>query len=335
MKNEKKEGEIAELSFSSSSNDPPDYSDNFSTYSSDFSDSYCSCSEFELSTNHINEEFSNSLVQTPNLEKSDKNDAILDNQSRNISTKGKKYTKKSHKKLTVQKSTKNQSKPPKILNPEEEYLSKKNKPYPHRQGSEPSSFLDRYQVQPKKVLFNSITYLVERHHFWSSGVKRKRFVLKKKGSESEILASAEFEGAMSKIITVSNSLGSLCQIETNPNGPYVMRIGNQPFLIIALSPSKNVTVHFEKFDTVEEEEEENPILPDLINIGNARTNPKETFGGRKCMQSIKNVKLCTSQGEEFISVRKVGKNLVEVDAQNKVHFLACFAVSMFMYMFRK
>ena len=212
-------------------------------------------------------------------------------------------------------------------------------PYPHREGTTQSSnFLNRYRGDLRRNLFNTITYVVERHHFWSGGIKRKRFILKKRDS-NDILASAEFAGAMSSLLNVSNSLGTLCQIETNPNGPYVLRIGNSPFLVIALSPYKEVTVHFENienYDSLEEEESNRRAsTPDLINNGNARRDPTTTFGGRECIQSIKNVKLCSVDGKEFIAVRKVAKNVVEVDALIKVHFLACFAVAMFMYMYRR
>ena len=138
------------------------------------------------------------------------------------------------------------------------------------------------------------------------------------------IAKATFASTFSQEIKVVNTNGLICEIDTDADGKYQMRLGNDISLSMRKEAGHAIFAEFFAVDGVI------PPFKLLTSPPGACEDLKAAFGERKAIRSVKNCKLCYN-GDEIVAVRKVGKNDVEVDAKGTISFLACFTIAIFMY----
>lgn len=141
--------------------------------------------------------------------------------------------------------------------------------------------------------------------------------------DNSVIAGAEFASAVSKVIEVSNSRGLVCEISLKDQ--FTMLLGSDPVMVLTKSAGRAVTAEFIENDG------NTPPYQKLYSPPHICDHPATAFGTRKAIQSIKNCKLCNGE-EEVVSVRKVSKNAVEIDAKHNVSFLNCFVIAIFMFL---
>ena len=141
---------------------------------------------------------------------------------------------------------------------------------------------------------------------------------------SNPIAKATFASTFSQEIKVVNPNGLICEIDTDADGKYQMRLGNDVSLSMRKDAGDAIFAEFFAVDGVI------PPFKLLTSPPGACVDLKAAFGERKALKSIKNCKLCFN-GDEIVAVRKVSKNDVEVDAKGTISFLACFTIAIFMY----
>lgn len=215
---------------------------------------------------------------------------------------------------------------------------------PIKNDSPPLRLLDRYKsATPRASARLRIVPLNERvNHFrvhrqkiWHGATFSKQFTMfsldnhitipsHPSNSESP-LATATFLSTFSQIIKVENANGVVCEIDTDTDGKFQMRLGSDVTISLRKEAGDAIIADFYELDGIV------PPYKRLISPPGVCTDLKSAFGERTAMKSIKNCKMCFD-GEEIIAVRKVEKNDVEVDAKGTLSFLACFAISMFMFL---
>lgn len=198
----------------------------------------------------------------------------------------------------------------------------------------PLRLLDRYKASTPRAssrlqlipIWERVNhYVVHREKVWQNGAFHRLFTMKQVADKSgQFIAQAQFASTFSQEIKVSNPRGLICEIDTNNDGLFNMRIGNDISLSLRIEAGHAVHAEFFEVDGVI------PPYKKLTSPPGICADLKSAFGDRKAIQSIKNCKMC-SNGEEIIAVRKVDKNDVEVDAKGTISFLACFSIAIFMY----
>ena len=202
----------------------------------------------------------------------------------------------------------------------------------------PQRFLDRYK---KRAFTPNVSsrlslapiqsqpqhFVITRHYLWYSGIKRKVFELTSIKSH-EPPARADFVSALSSTLQVLNTKGVICEIDTKtPSGPYTMRIGEDPYLIIQSGNQKvgrSIDVQFLSVN------DSKPPYSHLQSPEGICNDLAKAFGERHAIKSVKNAKFI-DHDEEIISIRKVSKNRLEIDAKYNILFLHCFCIGLFMF----
>ncbi|EAY13857.1 hypothetical protein TVAG_044170 [Trichomonas vaginalis G3] len=168
-------------------------------------------------------------------------------------------------------------------------------------------------------------YTVHREKVWQGGTFHKLFTMKQVGDNSgSFVAQAKYASTFSQEIKVSNPRGLICEIDTNNEGLFNMRLGNDISLSLKIEAGHAVHAEFFEIDGVI------PPYKKLTSPPGICSDLKSAFGDRKAIPSIKNCKMCFN-GEEIIAVRKVAKDDVEIDAKGTISFLACFSIALFMF----
>jgi hypothetical protein len=141
---------------------------------------------------------------------------------------------------------------------------------------------------------------------------------------ADVLAGAQFASMTSSVLKVSNARGLVCEVDVNGSS-FVMRIGNDPTLVLRRGPGGSVTAEFAEFDgTV-------PPYAELVSPPMSGEAMVAAFGTRKAIKSVKNCRLCNGT-EEIVAVRKVQRNGVEIDSKRNVSLVSCFVIGMFMFL---
>jgi hypothetical protein len=203
---------------------------------------------------------------------------------------------------------------------------------PRRTTSPPTRMFDRYLNRnlslPSGVPFvpeQLVHYMVHRRYYRKKGIKRKLFQITD-ARTSDVLAGAKFASIASSVLKVSNHRGLVCEVDVKgSSGPFVMRLGIEPYLVLTRGSNNSVTVEFMEFDgTV-------PPYSQLMSAQTSLDALVATFGTRRAMKSVKNCRLCRGT-DEIIAVRKVQKNRLEIDSKRNVSFLSCFVIGLFMFL---
>jgi hypothetical protein len=199
---------------------------------------------------------------------------------------------------------------------------------PTRQTPPPLRLFDRYLNRnvslpvPQEQLCH---YIVHRRHYRKKGIKRKLFQITD-CKTSEVLAGAKFASVASNVLKVSNRRGLVCEVDMKTaKGPFIMRLGIEPTLVVARDPQNSVSADFLEFDE---------IVPPYSRLVSHSASPDElvaAFGNRRALESVKNCRLCLGN-EEIVAVRKVHKNRLEVDSKRNLSFLSCFVIALFMFL---
>lgn len=187
--------------------------------------------------------------------------------------------------------------------------------------------LDRYKNTTSKFsqFFGdqTITYTLYRKKIWKKSAKRKLFQLTDSGN---VIAGAEC--ISSKLIEISNDRGLISEmdIKSYSTGPFILRMGNEKRLEITASSSRQIKVEFSRTD-------EESTFPYTVLISQAASTLEEgSFGNRPAIKSIKNCKLCNDVGKEIVSVRKIKKNALAIDAKKNISFVSVMAIGLFMFL---
>jgi hypothetical protein len=171
----------------------------------------------------------------------------------------------------------------------------------------------------------TVHYLVHRRHYRKGGIKRKLFQITD-AKTSDVLAGAKFASAVSSVLKVSNHRGLVCEVDVKgSSGPFVMRLGMEPTLVLTRGSGNSVIAEFMEFDgTI-------PPYSQLLSVQTTQDGLVAAFGSRRVVKSVKNCRLCKGV-EEIVAVRKVQKNILEIDARRNVSFLSCFVIGLFMFL---
>ena len=181
----------------------------------------------------------------------------------------------------------------------------------------------RLQLIPIEKRVNH--YRVHREKEWQGATYHRVFSMFSLDKPNQApIAKATFASTFSQEIKVVNNNGLICEIDTDADGKYQMRLGNDVSLSMKKEAGHAIFAIFSIVDGVV------PPYKVLTSPPGACEDIKAAFGERKAIKSIKNCKLCYD-GEEIVAVRKVGKNDVEIDAKGTISFLACFSIAIFMY----
>jgi hypothetical protein len=199
--------------------------------------------------------------------------------------------------------------------------------------SSPTRLFDRYLSRhaglPSRSQFffveQTVHYVFHRRHLRQKGLKRKLFQMTD-SKTADVLAGAQFASITSSVLKVSNSRGVVCEVDIKgASGPFVMRVGTDPTLVLRRGAGGSVTAEFAEFDgTV-------PPYAELVSPAMSPEAMVAAFGTRRAVKSVKNCRLC-SGNEEIIAVRKVQRNSVEIDSKRNVSFVSCFVIALFMFL---
>jgi hypothetical protein len=189
-----------------------------------------------------------------------------------------------------------------------------------------TGMFDRYlhrSVTVPSFTEQTVHYIVHRRRFRKNGVKRKLFQITN-ARTSDVLAGAKFASMMSNVLKVSNHRGLVCEVDIKgSSGPFVMRLGIEPMLVLTRGWNWVVAEFMELDGTVPPYSElKCEATPEVL---------MEAFVGRQAIKSVKNCRLCRGN-EEIVAVRKVQKNRLEIDAKRNLSFLSCFVVGLFMFL---
>jgi hypothetical protein len=200
-------------------------------------------------------------------------------------------------------------------------------------ASPPPRLFDRYLTHhagfpSRSRLFyveQTVHYMLHRRHSRQKGLKRKLFQLTD-AKTSDVLAGAKFASLTSSVLKVCNSKGLVCEVDVKgSSGPFVMRIGNDPTLVLRRGAGGSVTAEFAEFDgTV-------PPYAELVSPPMSAEAMITAFGTRRALKSVKNCRLCQGS-EEIVAVRKVHPNSVEIDSRRNLSFVSCFVIGLFMFL---
>ncbi|OHT11788.1 hypothetical protein TRFO_18684 [Tritrichomonas foetus] len=190
--------------------------------------------------------------------------------------------------------------------------------------------LDRYRTATPRVMsrlqfpiFSErvVTYSLFRKSHYKNGIKRKYYQLTENGN---VVAGASMPS--SKLFEINNMNGLIAEIDVESSkGPFIMRLGNDKIMSVSGGPGRMVKCEF--FDN----DDSKPPYHLLISKARACMDTSKAFGSRRAIQSIKNCKLCDSDEKEIIAVRKIRKNVLEIDAKYNISFVSCMVVGLFMF----
>jgi hypothetical protein len=200
----------------------------------------------------------------------------------------------------------------------------------------PFRLLDRY-LNPGGAVLSSriftrpadqiVHYMIHRRHTRKKGLKRKLFQLTN-AMTSDVIAAAEFASLTSSTLEVTNHRGLVCEIDVKAaKGPFVMRVGMEAVLVISVEAGGAICAEFRDCDGTE------PPYPLLHSPAKSCHDVAQAFGSRPAVPSVKNCKLCSPAGE-VVTVRKVRKKALAVDARSNVSFLSCFAIGLVMFLLK-
>ena len=215
---------------------------------------------------------------------------------------------------------------------------------PIKTNTPPLRLLDRYKSStPRASARLKIVPLSERvNHFrvhrqknWHGATYSKEFTMFSQGNHVAIsprpsdpespLAKATFLSTFSQIIKVENANGVVCEIDTDSDGKFQMKLGNDVTLSLRKEAGDAIIAEFYELDGIV------PPYKRLISPPGICVDLKNAFGERPALKSIKNCKMCFD-GEEILAIRKIAKNDVEIDAKGTLSFLTCFTIAMFMFL---
>ncbi|KAK8870648.1 hypothetical protein M9Y10_008535 [Tritrichomonas musculus] len=189
--------------------------------------------------------------------------------------------------------------------------------------------LDRYKNTTNKFsqFFGdqTVTYILYRKKIWKKSAKRKLFQLADSGN---VIAGAEC--VTSKLIEISNDRGLISEmdIKSYSGGPFVLRMGNDKRLEISISSNRQIIVEFVRTD------EESTFPYTTLISQPPSTLENNSFGNRPVIKSVKNCKLCNETGKEIVSVRKIKKNALAIDAKKNISFVSVMAIGLFMFLYK-
>jgi hypothetical protein len=170
-----------------------------------------------------------------------------------------------------------------------------------------------------------VHFAVHRRHSRKTALKRLLFQLTDTQT-LEVIAAGQFTSPASSVIDVCNSRGTICEVDVQSSkGPFIMRQGVDPILIISILDRGSRWLEFKGSDG------DPPLYPPMQSPAKSCAELETAFGQRKAMSSIKNCRFCHN-GEEIVAVRKVQKNVVEVDAKYNVSFMYCFVIGIAMFL---
>ena len=194
--------------------------------------------------------------------------------------------------------------------------------------------LDRYKIntprassrlQLSNILTQTRHYKVKRIFEWKNGFKKKKFEIYEL-LKDQILAFTEINSLFSNLIEVYNSKGLISELISNSEeGTFQMKLGIEKLLEIKIGAGRAIFVNFFEIDGIK------PPYESLICPPGSCIDLHYAFGNRFVLPSIKNCKLCFNS-EEIIAIRKVEKDLLEIDSKPNISFLTCFALSIFMFL---
>lgn len=186
--------------------------------------------------------------------------------------------------------------------------------------------LDRYKNTTSRFsqFFGdqTVTYTLYRKKIWKKSAKRKLFQLTDSG---DVIAGAEC--ISSKLIEISNDRGLISEmdIKSHSNGPFILRMGTEKRLEIT-SSNHQIKVEFSRTD------EESTFPYSILISKTAEFLEEGSFGNRPAIKSVKNCKLCNETGKEIVSVRKIKKNALAIDAKKNISFVSIMAIGLFMFL---
>lgn len=195
--------------------------------------------------------------------------------------------------------------------------------------------LDRYMIStprtysPIKLLpiyERTNHFLIHWDKIWKKGVLHRRFTMNHRGETSMIyIAQALLTKTFSRKIKVSNPRGLVGEIKITKKRTFITRIGNSVMLKLKKIETNTIIAEFFEIDG---------FVPPFILLASPPSFAKNKFGNRPAIPSIKNCILCDHE-KEIISVRKVSKNDLCVDANGVVSYLTAFSVGLFMFLQKK
>jgi hypothetical protein len=180
-------------------------------------------------------------------------------------------------------------------------------------------------VSPHFLAQKTLHYIIHRRHHRKKGIKRKLFQMTN-AETSDVLAGAEFASVTSSVLKVSNPRGLVCEVDVKGSaGPFVMRLGVDPTLVLTRGRDGSVAAEFARFEGMA------PPYERLLCPPMPADEMVAAFGTRRAVTSVKNCRLCEGS-VEIVAVRKVQRNRLEIDARWNVSFLSCFVIGLFMFL---